>query len=167
MKNRGFSLIELMVVLILISLSIALVTPSLSRFSRTIELKGAAKKVSTILRYCRSEAVNKGQVYQTLFDSNSREVRVQSMALKDEKDEKKEGEVTQKTYALPEGIQMKGVDIPSPQYPSEFPLIEFYPNGGSNGGTILLDSQDRVGYKVNVDFLTGIVKVERAEGFGK
>jgi type II secretion system protein H len=167
MKNEGFSLIELMVVLILMSLSIALVTPSLSRFSRTVELKAAAKKVSTILRYCRSEAVNKGQVYQTRFDSNSREVRVQSTALKEEKDEKKEEKVTQKTYALPEGIRMKEVDNPSSQSPSDSPLIEFYPNGGSNGGTILLDCQDRIGYKIKVDFLTGMVKVERAEGFGK
>jgi general secretion pathway protein H len=167
MKNKGFSLIELMVVLILISLSIALVTPSLSRLSRTIELKGAAKKVSTILRYCRSEAVNKRKVYQTLFDSNSREVRVQSMTLKEEKDEKKEEKVTQKTYALPEGIRMKEVDNPSSQSPSDSPSIEFYPNGGSSGGTILLDSEDRTGYKIKVDFLTGMVKVERAEGFGK
>jgi hypothetical protein len=30
-----------------------------------------------------------------------------------------------------------------------------------------LDSQDRIGYKIKVDFLTGMVKVERAEGFGK
>ena len=156
-----------MVVLILISLSIALVTPSLSRLSRTIELKGAAKKVSTILRYCRSEAVNKGQVYQTLFDSNSREVRVQSMALEEEKVEKKEGKATQKTYVLPEGIRMKEVDIPSSQSPSDSPLIEFYPNGGSSGGAILLDSEDRTGYKIKVDFLTGVVTVEKAEALGK
>jgi general secretion pathway protein H len=157
----------LMVVLVLISLSIALVTPSLSRFSRTIELKGAAKKVSTILRYCRSEAVHKGQVYQTLFDSNSREVRVQSMALKEEKDEKKQGQVAPKTYPLPEGIRMKEVDHPSSQSPSDSPLIEFYPNGGSSGGTILLDSEDRIGYKIKVDFLTGMVKVEKAEDLRK
>jgi general secretion pathway protein H len=167
MKDRGFSLIELMVVLILISLSIALVTPSLSRFSRTVELKAAAKKVSGILRYCRSEAVNKGQVYQALFDSNLREVRVQSMESKEEKDEKWEGKATKKTYSLPEGIRMKEVDIPSPQYPSDLPLIEFYPNGGSNGGAILLDTQDRTGYKIKVDFLTGMVRIERMEGFGR
>jgi type II secretion system protein H len=167
MKNEGFSLIELMVVLILISLSIALVTPSLSRFSRTVELRAAAKKVSTIFRYCRSEAVNKGLVYQTLFDSNSREVRVQSMARNEEKDEKGKEKISEKAYLLPEGIRMKEVDNPSSQSPPGSPLMEFYPNGGSNGGTILLDSQDRIGYKIKVDFLTGMVKVERAEGFGK
>ena len=167
MRNKGFSLIELMVVLILISLTIALVTPSLSRFSKTVELKGAAKKVSTILRYCRSEAVNKGQVYQALFDSNSREVRVQSMAWKEEKDEKKEGKISEKLYPLPQGIRMKEVESPSSQSPSDSPLIEFYPNGGSNGGAILFESQGCKGYKIKVNFLTGMVKVERSEGFGK
>ena len=165
MKKRGFSLIELLVVLILISLSISLVTPSLSRLSRTIELKGAAKKISAILRYCRSEAVNKGQTYQAILDSNLREIRVQSTALKEEKDEngdeKGEGKGSEKTYSLPEGIRMKEVDIPSFQNTSGYPRIEFYPNGGSNGGAILLDTPDRTGYKVKVDFLTGTVKVER------
>jgi general secretion pathway protein H len=164
MRNRGFSLIELMVVLIVISISVSLVVPSLSRFSRTVELKGAAKKVSGILRYCRSEAVNKGRVYQALFDSNLREVRVQSMAWKEEKDEKPEGKIPPKTYSLPEGIWVKEADIPSPQYPSDLPLIEFYPNGGSNGGAILLNSPENKGYKVKVHFLTGMVEVERAEG---
>lgn len=164
MKERGFSLIELVVVLILISLSIALVTPSLSRFSTTVELKGAAKKISAILRYCRSEAVNKGQTYQALLDSNLREIRVQSTALKEEKDEKGEGKGSEKTYSLPEGIRMKEVDIPSSQNTSGYPRIEFYPNGGSSGGAILLDTQDRTGYKIKVDFLTGMVKVEKVEG---
>lgn len=163
MRNKGFSLLELMVVLILLSLSIALVTPSLSRFSRTVELKGAAKKVSTILRYCRSEAVNKGQVYQVLFDSNSREVKVQTMESMEEKEEKKEEKVPPKTYLLPEGIQIKGDPLTSSPYASDLPMIEFYPNGGSNGGTILLDTQDRMGYRIKAHFLTGMVVVERAK----
>ncbi len=46
MKNRGFSLIELMIVLVLVSLSIALVAPSFSRFSKRVELKTTAQKIS-------------------------------------------------------------------------------------------------------------------------
>jgi len=156
-----------MVVLILISLSIALVTPSLSRLSRSVELKGAAKKVSAILRYCRSQAVNKGHTYQALFNPQLREIRVQSTAVKEEKDDKGEGRTSEKTYALPEGIRMKEVDTPTSQAASDSPRIEFYPTGGSNGGAILLDTQDRAGYKIKVDFLTGMVKVERAEGIGR
>lgn len=163
MKNRGFTLIEVMVVLILISLSMLLVTPSLSRFSKTVELKGAAKKISAILRYYRSEAVNQGRVYQVLFDPDLREVRVQSIEEKDE-DEGAGGakdNSSQKRYTLPKGVDIKEVKADSPQYPSDYSVIEFYPNGGSNGGTILLDSQDRKGYRIKINFLTGVVEIEK------
>jgi general secretion pathway protein H len=163
MKNEGFSLFELLVVLILLSLSLALVAPSLSRFSRTVELKGAAQKVSGILRNSRSEAVNKGKVYQVVFNSQSREVSVHSMEPSEQKDERNEGPVPGKTYLLPEGIQMKGDPTTFSASTSELSPIEFYPNGGSNGGTILLDSPDRLGYRIQVHFLTGMVDIKRAK----
>ena len=166
MKNKGFSLVELIVVLVIMSLSISLVTPSLSQFLRTVELKGAAKKVGGILRYCRSEAVNKGHVVQVLFNPNLREIRVQSKGLTERKEEqdKKEDSIPKKAYLLPDGIRIKKVDILSTQPPSDSPLIEFYPNGGSNGGSILLDSEGRNSYNIEVHFLTGMVKVVKVEG---
>ncbi len=164
MKEKGFSLVELVVVLLIVSLSIALVTPSLSRFSRTIELKAATKKISGILRYYRSEAVNKRNVYQVFFDSDLREVKVQSMESTEEKGEgeKKEDQSPKKIYSLPEGVHIKEIKVESLQYSSDLPTIEFYPNGGSNGGTILLDSEDRKGYRIRIHFLTGMVEVESA-----
>jgi general secretion pathway protein H len=162
MKDKGFSLLELIVVLTILALSVSLVTSSMSNLSKTIELKAAAKKVSGILRYYRSEAVNKGSVYQVLFDSELRAVKVQSVSLTVSADEKKEGEGAKTLYGLPEGVQMKDLDFTSPEYPCDFPAIEFYPNGGSNGGSVLLNSPERKGYRIKVDFLTGTVEVEKA-----
>jgi hypothetical protein len=135
--------------------------------SRTIELKAAAKKVSGILRYYRSEAINKGSVYQVLFDSESRIVKVQSISSaepadeKEEADEKEGGEGAKTLYGLPEGVQMKELDFPSPEYPCDLPAVEFYPNGGSNGGSVLINSPERKGYRIKVHFLTGEVKIEQ------
>jgi prepilin-type N-terminal cleavage/methylation domain-containing protein len=166
MKNKGFSLMELIVVMTILVLSISLVTSSLSNLSRTIELKAAAKKVSGILRYYRSEAVNKGLVYQVLFDSESRAVKVQSVSIMEpafekEEDEKKEEAAPKTLYGLPNGVQMKELDFTSPQYPCDLPAIEFYPNGGSNGGSVLFNSPERGGYRIKVHFLTGEVKIEQ------
>ena len=94
MKNRGFSLVELVIVLVVMSVSIALVTPSLSRFAQGVEIKTAAKTVSGILRYFRSESIQKGRVYQVLFDSNLREVRVQRNGRKRRRREERGGERT-------------------------------------------------------------------------
>ena len=156
-------MIELVVVLVLISISISLVAPSLSRFSKTIELKAAVKRISAILRYCRSEAINRGKVYQVFFDSESREVKVQPLTPSEENgdDAKKNDKDSPKTYPLPVGVNMKEVKTESPQYPSDLPTIEFYPSGASNGGTIHLDIDDRNGYKIKVNFLTGVVAVEK------
>jgi prepilin-type N-terminal cleavage/methylation domain-containing protein len=166
MKGKGFSLIELMIVLTILALSVALVTSSMSNFSKTIELKAAAKKVSGILRYYRSEAINRGLVYQVLFDSDARAVKVQSVSLtepvaENEANEKKGEEGAKALYGLPEGIRMKEVDFASPQYSCDLPAVEFYPNGGSNGGSVLFDSQERKGYRIKVHFLTGEVKIEQ------
>jgi prepilin-type N-terminal cleavage/methylation domain-containing protein len=166
MKDKGFSLMELVIVLTILVLSVSLVASSLSNLSRTIELKAAAKKVSGILRYYRSEAVNKGSVYQVLFDSELGEVKVQSVSLTELADEqaeggKKAGDGFRTVYGLPEGVRMKEIDFPSPQYPCDLPAIEFYPNGGSNGGSVLFDSQERKGYRIKIHFLTGEVKIEQ------
>jgi general secretion pathway protein H len=161
-KNRGFTLLELVIVLILLSLSVSLVAPAFSRFSKAIELKVAVKKVSAILRYYRSEAVQKGKVYQVLFNPDLREVRGQSVeSAEDQEGNEKPGEPGwQKKYALPEGVQMKEVKVSSPQYPADLPVIEFYPSGGSNGGSILLERPDHQGYRIKVHFITGMVQVE-------
>jgi general secretion pathway protein H len=167
MKNRGFSLMELMIVLVIIGLGLMLVAPSLSRLSKTMELQGAAKKVSAILRYSRSEAVNQGRSYQVLFDMESRKVKVAIVDVapkqgETDKKEEKSTDIKEKIYDLPAGVHIKEIKLTgSPSPPSDFPAIQFYPNGGSNGGSILIDSQDRKGYRIQVHFLTGMVEIEK------
>ncbi len=163
MKNRGFSLIELVIVLVLVSLSLALVAPSFSRFSKRVELKTTAQKISGILRYFRSESIQSGKVYQILFDSVLREVNIQVLEGEEEgatEKKKDEQKFSKRSYPLPAGIQMKEFNIPAPEFPSDLPTIEFYPNGGTNGGSFILDAQDQRGYRIKVYFLTGIVEIE-------
>ncbi len=157
---------EVIIVLTILVLSASLVTSSMTNLSKTIELKAAAKKVSGILRYYRSEAINKGLVYQVLFDSESKAVKVQSVSLAEtaeekEANEKKGGEGAKTLYGLPEGVRMKELDFPDPEYPCDLPAVEFYPNGGSNGGSVLLDRQGRKGYRIKIHFITGAVAIEQ------
>ena len=163
MKDRGFSFIEILVVLVLLSLSAALITPSFSRFLKTVELQGAVKKVSAILRYCRSEAVHRGNVYRVIFQPETGGIKVESIESSEEKEkeEGKESKSPAKTYTFPKGVQMKEVKVEPPQYASDLPSIEFYPNGGSNGGTILFGAEERSSYRIKVHFLTGAVTIEK------
>jgi len=83
--KKGFTLIELMVVLIVLSLGIVLLFPSFGRMSQTVELKAAVKKIASILRYYRSEAVQKGLVFQVVFDGETREIRVRPVETESDK----------------------------------------------------------------------------------
>lgn len=163
MKKRGYSLIELIVVLAIMSLLIALVTPSLSQFLKGVELKTTAKKIGGILRYCRSEAVNQGQLVQILFSPASREIKIQLKDISNSYGGGKETSVLIKSYILPEGIRVERIDSIPEVSPSEMTLFEFYPNGGSNGGSLLLENEDRSRFRIEVHFLTGMVKIVKVE----
>jgi prepilin-type N-terminal cleavage/methylation domain-containing protein len=158
MKKKGFSLVELTIVLLIIGLSASLVIPSLSHILKAVELTGVAKRVSAILRYGRSKAINSGQVYQILFDSDLGQVGVQLMGSTEGKEE---GKSQQKIYKLPNGVRIKEIKVDSFQYSTDLPAIEFYPNGGSNGGSVLIGNQEDKGYKIYVDCLTGSVAIKR------
>jgi prepilin-type N-terminal cleavage/methylation domain-containing protein len=164
MKTRGFTLIEVVIVLILISLSAALVIPGFARFAKSVELRATAKKVSGLMRHYRNEAVQRGRVYQVLFDFNLREIRVQSveMVKGSEPNEEVEEMRFQQRYPMPVDIQVKEMKISASLYVSDYPAIEFYPNGSSNGGSFILDLQNSRGYWIRVHFLTGIVEVKDA-----
>lgn len=159
--QRGFSLIELVIVLALVGLSISLVTPSFSRFYDAVEIKAAAKKIAGVLRYTRAEAVQKGVVYQVLLDTEGRELRVEAVETAQNKDlERFEEKVVKRKVPLPEGIQVKDVQIASGQESSPLPAVEFYPTGGSNGASFLVEKRNQKAYRIKVHLITGLVEVE-------
>lgn len=168
-RKKGFTLIELMVVLIVLSLGIVLLFPSFGRMSQTVELKAAVKKIASILRYYRSEAVQKGLVFQVVFDGETREIRVRPVETEpvETESDKAGGEKSEEgtardkeRYLLPEGIQVKEIKIPVSRYSSDLPVIEFYPNGGSNGGSFVLERENSKPYRIQVNFLTGVVEIK-------
>jgi general secretion pathway protein H len=164
--EKGFTLLELIVVLTLLSLGLVLLYPSFGRISQRVELSAAAKKIATILRYYRSEAVQKGLVFQVVFDGDNREIRVRPVVPEETgsgaegNEEKDRPEKAKERYPLPEGILVKEMKIPASQYPADYPVIEFYPNGGSNGGSFILERENSRAYRIQVNFLTGMVEIK-------
>ncbi|MEW6377077.1 MAG: hypothetical protein AB1502_14960 [Thermodesulfobacteriota bacterium] len=64
-------------------------------------------------------------------------------------------------YTFPGWISMKEVELTKPKYSADLPAIEFYPNGGSNGGSFLLEGEVHKRYRIKVHFLTGMVEIEK------
>lgn len=64
MKTKGFSLIELMLVVVIIGLSISLTIPSFRSFNKSRSLREAAYSFAGIIRYVQSQAASRGLHYQ-------------------------------------------------------------------------------------------------------
>lgn len=146
-RARGFTLVEVMVVMVIIALVMGLVATSMTRSISSAEARAASRKLVASLRYTRARAIidKKEQVFQV--DTENRSYLAPG----------------RKLITLP-----KGVDVTITTARSEFTSesvggIRFFPDGGSTGGHIELTVNERE-YRVNVAWLTGETQLERAEG---
>src|SRR5882724_2742021 len=72
----GFTLIELIVVLAILSLMAVLATPLLNRVSPGLELKSTAHNIAAAMREARTLAIRDNGEVAVLIDLNNRLVRV-------------------------------------------------------------------------------------------
>jgi len=180
--GSGFSLIELMIVLAIMSVVLALAGPAVTRGLSGLTLKTAAKKVAAALRYARSQAVNRAQPYSVILDAERGRIVICGIpqppppagtaaeeALDAEEGAELEQNVPQpeiKIVALPEGIALKEIIIGGAEITGTGDTLAqmvFYPDGTSQGGELVLaDSRERQ-YQVSVAFLTGVVTIAEPE----
>ena len=141
---RGFTLLELLVVLLLMTLVFAATPPLMSSIGLTTELRGSARQLAAGLRLARNEAVTKQQAEALSVDIEEREFSVVGKTRPLPDDE----EVTVKLYTA----QAELLDEARGN-------IRFFPDGSSTGGYIAL-ADAKVEYRVKVDWVTGHISIE-------
>jgi len=148
MAARGFTLVELLVVLGIAALLVALAAPVVSRGLPGVALKAAASDVAGGLRRVQSQAIvtNREAVFQ--IDVASRRAVVGGEA---------------KTLELPSNLHLSVVVGDSEVASGNLGGIRFFPDGSSTGGRITLAHGGRA-YDVRVDWLTGRVSLEGPHG---
>ncbi len=165
--KKGFSLIELLVVLVLISVFSAFVGINVAGSLGNMELKTASKRVAASLRYARSRAITESVPYVALLDLNRNRVTIKpdlpSSGGEKETDDTsaKPIESGVKHYDLPEDVKFKkALAFDGSESDSRFFAVVFMPNGCSSGGTIFLENKRERQSTVTIDFVTGTVRVE-------
>ncbi len=144
--GRGFTLLELLVVLVILTLVVAVAGPSLSRSSAT-ELKASARNLAAGLRWTRSVAVTQNRPAALSLDVERRQFQLP-------------GET--RIRELPSSIQITLFTARSEVESEARGTIRFFPDGSSTGGRITL-STDRLAYLIDVAWLTGKVRLLDAD----
>lgn len=150
-KETGFSLFELIAVLFILGIAAALVLPSFSGGLTGINLETSARDIVTHMRQARSEAVSRQTVHRIIVLPHEDPSEPYEYVLADEY------EKALRTYPLPEGISFRIEDPANP------PMVSFYPNGRSSGGTLILVAESGREMVVEADPITGFGRVLKDE----
>lgn len=143
-RQRGFSLIELIVVVVLIAASTALAASVMGRGLPGQQLRNSAREVAAQLRYTRAQAIVTGQPQVFSLNAGSREWQAPN---------RRHGQ-------LPAGIEVVATAARVEQNRSRVAAVRFFPEGASTGGRFTF-SRDSAAWQVDVQWLTGEVTVQR------
>jgi general secretion pathway protein H len=145
-RSGGFTLVELLVVLVIAALVLALVGTSISRNISGAEMRTAARKVAASLRYTRTRAILTKSQQVFVVDTENRKFQAPNREAEE----------------LPEGMSVELNTARSELTSEHVGGIRFYPDGGSTGGNVRLEANERI-YQINVAWLTGEASVQRPD----
>jgi len=109
MNRRGFTLIEIVVVLVIISMAMMIVIPRLPS-SESENLKSSARTLASTLRYMQDRAATARTTYYLRLEPGTDEVKVLEAAA--DGSEKEPGDPLLQQRPVKEGIQVADVFIP-------------------------------------------------------
>ena len=143
-RQQGYSLLEVIVVIVIIGLSYALLPKMVFSGVSGAELRSNVRAVATGLRLTRDAAINKRREAVMTLDVESREFTVQDDA---------------KVHKLHDKVDVKLYTSQADLITEKVGTIRFYPDGSSNGGRVTVSAEGRA-FEVDVDWLTGRVSIK-------
>lgn len=140
---RGFSLLELLVVLMLLGLTTMLVLPAMDRRLGQLEVRKSALKLAAVARNLRSKAVFEGSVQRLILDPYSNSYQVS------------EGQVVR----LSSDVRISAIAGGGP-FGEGMTQFHFFPNGRIEGGEIGISGRENTAsFITRFDPLSGRIAI--------
>lgn len=127
-KENGFTLLEILIVMILIAALIGVILPNFDQFLNSVEIRGQLRKIEHFFRGAREKSITQNMLVQVLVNDNG-------LLLK-----QGDGEILE--YELQ--IESRNID-----------QLTFYPDGTSSGGIFSIDILNKYLYTASIDPITG------------
>lgn len=143
MRSRGFTILELLVVLVIGAIAYSVILGVPFRGASIADLKAASRTLASGLRQAQSTAMVTRRDATLTLDLDAREFEVSG---------------TPGTRSLPKDLELKLFTAQTEVASERKGSIRFYPDGSSTGGRITVAAGERK-YLVDVDWLTGRVSI--------
>lgn len=140
---RGFTLVELLVVLALMGLALTVASPLISNALPGTEMRASARDVATGLRYARSLAISTNTDVTFDVDVEARRFAVSR---------------GRRTGSFPKDAEIILTTARSELFGDGAGSIRFFPDGTSTGGGVEIVRANRR-FLITVDWLTGRVAI--------
>ena len=145
--NRGFTLIEMIVVLIIAVLAMSVVGSKFTAGFAGAQLKAAVNDVASALRYTRGQAISSGEEAVFTLDVDQRSYTISTR---------------KKVYQLADDLDLTVNTAQSEINGEGQGSIRFFSDGSSSGGRIEIVSGNRKRY-VDINWLTGQTLIQVAD----
>jgi len=139
-RQEGFTLLEMIVVILLVAVGLSVVSFSLVKGLDSLRGREAGRDLSLALRAARARAITDGQASRVEFDLPGRRYQAPG----------------QPAHALPPRMNLRLTTAAALRV-GRHAAIQFYPDGSSTGGNVLLE-RDGQTWRVDVAWLTGEVR---------
>ena len=144
---RGYSLMELVVVLAVLAIAAAVVAPAVGRTADRVRARAEVGAVAAFLRAAREQAVTRRQALEVLVDNDTHALVVRRAG--------REGEAAVvASRAVSPLLRIEAAPPP--------PRVTFLPHGMSSGARFAVAAPGSRAYVIAVDALTGRVSTQRA-----
>ena len=144
--KRGFTLIELAVTLLVLSLASAFVAPAIGRGLDTLRARAEVSGFAGYLRAAREQAVTRGEPQEVRVDTESRTLAIWV--------EGSRAPRSSRSFSYLVSIEPD---------PATATMVTFSPQGLSSGGTFRIVAAGDRRYVVTVDAFTGRVSARPAD----
>ncbi|MCH9698310.1 MAG: GspH/FimT family pseudopilin [Gammaproteobacteria bacterium] len=146
-REQGFTLIEMILVLVIAGLAIGVVASNFSTGFAGVRLKSAVNDIASALRYTRGQAISKGKEAVFTLDVDKRSYTISTRS---------------KVHMLPEILDLTVNTAQSEINGDGKGSIRFFADGSSTGGRVEIKSDAGKRF-VDINWLTGQILIQVAE----